>query len=564
MREYKIDNYNKMMILTFDYDAELIKVVKKASISAHWNSELKYWAIPVSEYSVPNIVKIIKDYGFTPAKDKDAEIEPYDYSVSEERMEKLRAVCDLRQFTYSPRPYQFEALNYSLLKQNLIIGDDVGLGKTFEAIMYAEAVEAFPCIVIVPASVKEQWAEKWAEIVGAGKRTISVIDSKETKNRKNNWKADIVIINYDIIGKKKGRGATINFSELVSTKWKMAIFDEGHFLKSSKSQRTKAAFKIVKAKMKVLILTGTATMNKPEELWNLLKLVGAEEKIAKDWKTFTIRYCAGHQSKYGWKSGGATNTLELNQKLRETCYIRREKRDVLSEMPPVTKQVFKTPIDNEKEYRYAELDFIDYIEETKGLEKAEKAQEAENLVAIGVMRQLAIAGKLKAIEQYLKDWKEAENGKLVIYGLHREPLEYLSKKFNSKLIAGGVSSKEKSEIVKGFQTNDDTFLFGNMISAGTGIDGLQKVCSNMLIIELPWRPSDLEQVVGRLDRSGQELPVTVTFMLADKTIDWDMWEMLADKESITEAVNKGIDVVKSSSGMKFIMKSVLRRKKEEQ
>lgn len=556
MREYRIDKTNKIVVFTFDYDKEIIKRIKSCSFSSHWNASLKYWAIPITEYSKLRIIKIIKDFDFIPSKIEKIKLEKFDYSMEDLRLDKLTTICKKREFTYTPRLYQYEALNYSLEKGNVIIGDDVGLGKTFEAILYAELIMSFPCLVIAPASVKYNWAEKWEEITG-NKRKVSVIESR----KKNNWNADVVVINYDIIGKKQGKGATIKFPELKEVDWKMIIADEAHFLKSSKSQRTKAAFKIMKGDARIQLLTGTATMNKPVELWNLLRLVKCEDKFARNWRHFTEKYCGGYQSKYGWKSSGATNTLELNKLLRETCYIRREKRDVLKELPPVMKQVLTTKISNRKEYEFAESDFINFIRETKGEEKAEKAMEAENLVALSTMRRLVIDGKIKAIEQYLKDWKEVSTEKLLIFGLHREPLNYLSEKFECKLIAGGVSSKKKQEIVKGFKDSEDLFLFANMQSAGTGVDGLQHASSNMLIIELPWRPSDLEQVIGRLDRLGQELSVMVTFMLSDKTIDSDMWEMLAEKELVIEAVNKGIDIEKEKSGLRMITSKILKRVK---
>ena len=220
------------------------------------------------------------------------------------------------------------------------------------------------------------------------------------------------------------------------------------------------------------------------------------------------------------------------------------------------------PITNKVKMKRALNDLIDYIRETKGAESAEKAQEAEHLVALSVLRKLAIEGKLKAIEGYLRDWKVSENGKLLIFGIHREGLEYLSTKFKSMLIAGGVSSINKQKIVKEWISNDDMFLFANMQSAGTGVDGLQKVCSNMLILELPWRPSDLAQTIGRLDRSGQKNSPTITFMLSDETIDSEMWEMLSQKEQVTEAVNKGVDIRKNTSGLKSVLKKILKKGKK--
>lgn len=561
MRQVLIDSINKTVVLTFEYDEEIISRIKSCDYNARWNPELEHWIIPVNEYSITRISSLLKEFDFKQIKKK----EQADVNVSYEKTEVdyayLQGLCDATGFTYTPRRYQLEALGFGLEMGNIINGDDVGLGKTFESIMYAETTQSFPCLVIVPASVKYNWLEKWGEI-NDGKRSISVIESKETRKHKNNWDADIVVINYDIIGKKQGRGTTMKFPELIDNPWKMVIFDEAHFLKNKTSQRSQAAKRItmISDEIKIQLLTGTATMSKPVELWNLLKLIKKDHLIAKDWYQFVRRYCGGYKGKFGWVTDGATNTLELNQKLRETCYIRREKRDVLEEMPEVTKQVIQFPITNTRDITRAREDLVKYLTEEKGEEAAEAAMEAEHLVALGLMRRLAIEGKYKAIEQYLKDWKESGK-KLVVFGIHKDPLIKLSEKFKCPLIAGGVTSKQKQEIVKAWIKSDDIFLFANMESAGTGVDGLQEVCSNMLIIELPWRPSDLIQTIGRLDRSGQEEPVTVTFGLSAATIDNEMWEMLADKEQVTEAVNKGIDVRRNGSGMRAVMKKILKKKK---
>lgn len=558
MRNYSIDIRNKTIVLDFDYDKELVKKVKESSFTAHWNPELKRWIIPIERYSKENISKLIKENNFKFKPIVESKIEKFEYILSDETMEKLSKVCEKQNFTYTPRDYQLKSLHYGLSKQNFINGDDVGLGKTFEAIIYAEVTNSFPCLVITPASVKYNWLEKWQEIVGQ-KRTISVIESSPKKSSPNNWSADVVIINYDIIGKKQGKGATVKFDELSETKWKMFIFDEGHFLKDKTSQRSRVARMITKKSNGIIqLLTGTVIMSRPIELWNLLVLIKKDKTIANNYKQFILRYCGAYQTKYGMKIDGATNTLELNQLLRKSCYLRREKRDVLSELPDVEKCIIKLPITNAKDIVAAEADIIEYIRENKGDEKAESAMEAQSLVSLGVLRKLAIQGKLKALEQYLKDWKVGGK-KLLIFGLHREELEYLSNKFDSKLIAGGVSSKNKQKIVKAWIDSDDVFLFANMHSAGTGIDGLQQVCSNMLITELPWRPSDLTQVIARVDRSGQTEPSTVRFMLSFDTIDKEMWEMLEEKEANTEAVNKGVDVIAEQSGMRIVLSKTLEK-----
>lgn len=561
-REFYIDTINKTVNFTFEFNEKIVAAIKASDYNARWNSEYKQWILPINEYSRTRILDIVTNYDFKQVQPKQEEEVSVDYSQTEVDYAYLRGLCESKAFAYNPRQYQYEALGYALDKGNVLNGDDVGLGKTFEAIMYAEVTNSFPCLAIVPSSVKYNWEEKWREIVGPH-RTISVIEATPKKSKPNNWNADVVIINYDIIGKKQGKGTTVKFDELLDIKWKMTIFDEAHFLKEKRAQRSAAAKRIVKPDdMIIQMLTGTAVMSRPVELWNLLVLIKRDHLIAKDWHQFVTRYCGGYRGKFGWVTDGATNTLELNRRLREVCYIRREKRDVLSELPDVTKQVIQVPITNKMKIQRALKDFIQFVRETQGDEKADKAMEAEHLVALGALRQLAIEGKLKGIEQYLKDHKQAGGGKLVIFGLHKEPLEYLSEKFKSMLIAGGVSSIKKQKIVKDWIANDDTFLFANIESAGTGVDGLQLVCSNMLIIELPWRPSDLTQVIGRLDRSGQEQATTVSFMLSDETIDKEMWDMLADKEAVTEAVNKGIDVKRQGSGLRAVIKKLIKNAKK--
>ena len=557
-RDFYIDTLNRTINFSFDYNKEISDRIKNSDYNSRWNPELKVWVLPVNDWTKDTIKYIVKTYEFKQIPEPKEDDVNFSYEKTEVDLAYLRGLCDAKGFTYTPRDYQLEALGFAIESGNVLNGDDVGLGKTFESILYTETKDLFPCLVVTPASVKDQWKEKWEEITN-NKRDVATIVSKPPKKRPNNWNADVVVINYDIIGKKQGRGATVKFQELKDIEWRSAIFDEAHFLKNKTSIRAKAAKMLTKSDNIIIqMLTGTAIMSRPVEIWNLLKILKTDHFIADDWHQFIRRYCGGYRGKFGWVTDGATNTIELNRKLRESFYIRREKRDVLAELPDCTRQVIQVPITNLTKINKATDSFIEFVTEEKGEEAAEKAMEAEQLVMLGMLRKMAIEGKMKAIEQYLKDWKES-GVKLLVFGLHREQLDYLSEKFNCSLIAGGTSATRKREIVLEWQKSDDVFLFGNMESAGTGVDGLQDVCSNMLITELPWRPSDLVQAIGRLDRSGQKNATTVTFMLSDLTIDNEMWSMLSDKEAAAEAVNKGIDVRRQKSGLKAVVSKMLNK-----
>ncbi|UXQ88833.1 helicase [Tenacibaculum phage Larrie] len=537
--------------------------MKDISFNCRFNPELKVWILPITRFSKTRIISLVEKYGFSRIEIEQEKNVIYNYSRSKKDYELLERVCNKSNFTYTPRQYQFDSLAYAYERGSFINGDDVGLGKTFESIMYAETSNSFPCLVVTPASVKYNWFEKWAEIVGE-KRTISVIESKETKKHKNNWNADVIIINYDIISKKIGKNLGCRFHELIAKEWKMAIFDEAHFLKNSDANRSKIAKKITKPISRIQLLTGTLITSKPIDLWNLLTIIKKDELISSNWKTFIQRYCGGYQSKYGWNTEGATKLTELNEKLRKHCYIRREKRDVIKELPEVVESVIEVPVTNATKIKKARNEFLDFILKEYGSEAANKAMEAEHLVSQNVLRKLSIEGKMKFIESYLKDWKES-GIKLAVFGIHKEPLKKLSDKFDCPLIVGGVSSKDKQRIVNEWIESDDTFIFMNIQSAGTGIDGLQKVCSNMIIIELPWLPSDITQVIGRLDRLGQKskTPVSINYLLnTSVSFDYEMTLIQDAREIISDMTNKGKVKDIGRFAREYVTKQMLRNKKE--
>ena len=304
-KEFYIDKVNRTINFKFGFDHAIVNRIKACDFNSRFNPEFKEWIVPVNDYSKIKIKSIIQDFNFIQIeKEQQADVD-FTYEQSEVDYAYLRGLSDAKGFTYTPRDYQLEALGYALQKGNIINGDDVGLGKTFESIMYAETTNSFPCLVVVPASVKYNWQEKWLEITG-NKREVAVIESRETKKRKNNWNADVVVINYDIIGKKQGKGATLRFKEL-KKQWSMIIFDEAHFLKEKTSIRSRAAKMLVKKVDKIQMLTGTAIMSKPVEIWNLLVLVKRDDQIANDWMEFITRYCGGYRGKFGWVTDGATN-----------------------------------------------------------------------------------------------------------------------------------------------------------------------------------------------------------------------------------------------------------------
>lgn len=472
-----------------------------------------------------------------------AEIKPFKELLSRKDIELLIENLPLLK---KPRSYQMDYLHYAVNHGNHINGSGVGCGKTKMAIFYAEMLDLFPCMVVCPASVKSGWLREWKET--NPDRRVSIIS---TSSPPEDFEADVIVINYDILGKRvtKENGKTsleIRLDGMKKKSFSLVIADEIHFLKNRKSIRSKSFKKLIHKVPSVIGLTGTLIMNRPAELLNILMLIERIKEIAPDDQYhhyFFERYCNMKETNFGMDISGASNIKELNRLLKECCYFQVSKRDALKELPPISENVVECEITNKRAYKKADNDLLQFIEDKfKDQEKVDKAARAEFLVKLSTLKQLSLEGKIKAIKKWVEEWLEAnEEEKLLVFASQSAILTKIAEEFKEGLlITGSTTTKKRDEILQKFTLEKNKrVLFANIGCLGTGVDGLQKVCSNMAILELPPRPSDLVQVIGRLERSGQENPVTIQYLLSPETIDQDLWEMLKGKKDVTDMLNKG-------------------------
>lgn len=528
---------NSYWHIGFRYNESLVKGVKSFK-GAGYNPENKEWYVPFALITVAPLTQWLKDNNFVegtyyyPSKRVLEYQEPPVLITPED----IATACMELQFKRMPRPYQCEGIAYMINHGNCINGDDCGLGKTGQTIVAIELLDAFPALIISPASVKYNWKKEWEK--WNPQRRVGVVERKK-KFDDTVWNNDVVVINYDILGVRGEDKPTAKFRELLRKRWKACAIDEIHFLKNEKALRTKMVKKIVKKIQHIWGLTGTLTQNKPADLIQPFTILRRFEEIFGTTKEFKYRYCNAKMTVYGMDFSGFSNLEELHELLRMSAYIRRNKRDVLDELPPMVEQTIDVPIANFREYKRAESNLLAYLEKVD-IARANSAVNAPHLVMMQTLKQLSIEGKLPFIITYLKEWLEAnEDERLLVFGVHREPLQQLAEYFKAPIIQGGVSSEKKQKIVNEFSNGNHRVLFANIQSAGTGTDGLQDNCSNLVYIELPDKSTELDQANSRLERMGQRSSINITFLLSPDTIDVEIKEMVDDKGMITGLVNKG-------------------------
>ncbi len=423
-------------------------------------------------------------------------------------------------------PYQQEGVAFVESRDGrALIADEMGLGKTLQAIAWlAIHPEKRPAIVLVPAHLKLNWER---EINSSFKQpqNIQILNGKKISP----ITGDIIIINYDIL--------THWLESLQKIKAQVLVMDEAHYIKSNTAQRTKATKTLAKGIPHLIALTGTPIVNRPIEGFNIIQMI--DKQVFPNRWSYAKRYCDAHHNGFGWDFTGASNQEELHTKLKGSVMIRRKKKTVLPELPDKQFSFFPIEIDNEREYRRAERDFIHYLREMKGKDAADKAKEAEHLVRIEALKQLAVAGKMKEVIQWVEDF--IENGdKLVVFAIHKTVIDALMNKFGNIAVKidGSVSSINRDKAVQEFQNNPEIKLFvGNIKAAGTGLT--LTAASSVAFLEFDWVVGNHMQAEDRCHRIGQKDTVNIYYLIAAGTIEEKLVSLLAEKTRVIRTILDG-------------------------
>ena len=505
--------YNGEILISSSYDYK--DKIRELSYR-NWDPNLKVWKTTVN-----NLNEVLEK--FPEASLSDSLVEYINHR--KKTTEQSRAIfssgkVELGDFGKGKEllPFQKAGLEFiDLTFGRAIIADDMGLGKTIQALAYLQTYpDIRPAIIVCPASVKFNWRNEINQWLTTAENLV-IID----KGKPDISKANIVIINYDILGKW--------LTDLKAINPEVIIFDESHMLKNSKAARTKAAKNLSSEIDHVLALTGTPILNKPVELFSQLNIVNPKAYPANTFFIYAKKYCNGHQNNFGWDFNGSSNLEELSDELKGFM-IRRTKEQVLSELPPKRRTRILLPMSNRKEYDIAFAEFKVW----RAAE--EKPYERDVLEWLETLKKHCTTGKLTAAKEWVKDFLETEN-KLVLFGTHQMTIDFFMNEFKecAVKIDGSTSQKERERAVYRFQNEEKIKLFvGNIKAAGVGIT--LTAASNVAFMELDWTPALHDQAEDRCNRIGQKTAVNSYYLLAEHTLDANILRMLENKKNIIEEV----------------------------
>lgn len=417
-------------------------------------------------------------------------------------------------------PFQRAGVAYALRRENALIGDPMGLGKSIQAVACCNALEAKRILVLCPANVVLQWRDymrRWLVPLGRPVSVFAITGAGFSIHPS----ARVVICSYD-----RARGALM--SQIMEHEWDVAILDEAHYLRNHTAARTRAVLGawaagspdgIAARARRIFALTGTPLPNRPRECYTLGRALDFEALGFMSEETFQDRFnpkttlwvknSVGIMVPVAKEAKG--RLPELNARLRCSFMVRRDKDKAAPQLPA-------------KRYSILRLD----SKATADLVAAERLLDidVERLDTIppdkvghvaALRREMGVAMAPLAAA-FIADALEAEPDPLVLFAYHREVIGILEeklKRFRPVVVTGSTSVTQRRAAAVAFETNPAVRLFiGQLTAAGTGIDGLQRRADTAVFVEPSWVPGENEQCVDRLHRMGQARPVHAQFLAA--------------------------------------------------
>ena len=330
----------------------------------------------------------------------------------------------------------------------------------------------------------------------------------------------------------------------------VVIYDEVHYAKNKTSQRARRALTVAEeARSRGGFswgLTATPIMNKPEEMHHILKVLGIEDEVfGPNWRV---------KSLFGGvdETVGKANVTRVNYeganvdpvvpKLIKRHVLIRKKREVLKDLPPLS-----------FEDRYIELDenstkaldaLVEQIQKKLGVDITTASSETvmEVLGKSSVMfeeisrvRKILADAKAPAAAELLEELFIEQEGPLkgsvrepvLVFCHHIDPLETLLARYSydpkkrpsgfkivtgdasrtGYFVKGGFKKESRDRVIVDFQNG----LFNGLVLSTTATsEGLNfQRASKAIQIDEEWNPAKNKQAYGRIERIGQENPMTI-------------------------------------------------------
>lgn len=448
--------------------------------------------------------------------------------------------------------------------RTFLLADEPGLGKTAQALLAAQATEAYPLLVVVPNVVKTNWAHEVGMWTPQRRPTVIHGDGDRVDAF-----ADVVIVNYEILDRHVGWLGDHGFRGMV--------VDEAHFIKNKGSQRSQHVLALSErirtrtARPLLMALTGTPLINDIEDFRAIWQFLGWIDDTTPQGALLTALENTGlTPADLGFYAAARASVIDMG-------IVRRRKVDVAADIP--ARRVADLPVELDgavgrsiraseaalarrlvKRYRSAlaaRPDGADVVGIDVALARrvaaAELKDSSSKAKGENVFTMVRKIGQAKAGLAADYAAQLARNvGKVVFFAKHVDVMDQAEQAFADRgirfaSIRGDQTPKAREKNIAAFTTDPDVSIaVCSLLAAGVGLN--LQVASNLVLAELSWTDAEQTQAIDRVHRIGQSEPVTAWRIIAAQTIDAKIAELIDAKSGLAaRALDGAADEDVSSS-----------------
>ena len=456
------------------------------------------------------------------------------------RIDEARALRPVLPSTFKGELRSYQLEGYQWLARlaywggGACLADDMGLGKTVQTLaLLASRGERGPSLVIAPTSVCSNW-------ITEAKRFTPTLKVKELRcaDRERTLKDltafDVVVATYGLLQNE--------VESLSAIQWNTIVLDEAQAIKNMGTKRSVAAMKL-SGEFR-MATTGTPIENRLTELWNIFRFLNPH--YLGSLESFNRRFAVPIE-----RDGDREARLRL-KRIIQPFILRRNKEQVLEELPPKTEITLKVDLkDAERAFYEAlrrdavknlgnvgEIDSSRRLKIFAELMRLRRACCNTALVAPEMTGKEFPSAKMEAFVEILTELRENKHKALVFsqfvghLALIRNYLDEEGIRY--QYLDGATPPQERVKRIAAFQAGEgDCFL----ISLKAGGTGLNLTAADYVIHMDPWwNPAVEEQASDRAHRIGQERPVTVYRVVAKDTIEEKIVDLHAWKRDLAESL----------------------------
>ena len=347
--------------------------------------------------------------------------------------------------------------------------------------------------------------------------------------------AEFVIVGYD--------AARLRLADLSAVPWDVVVVDEAARIKNRKAKRTKAVWKLAHKSDYLWLLSGTPVQNRPDELWSLLHAIDPR-RWSSYWR-FVERHCEVVHHFFGTRVG---RIKDKNAFAAEVAPVMLRRTRELLNLPPLTEETIYVELADEQARVYDEMEanFVaalgdDYIVAPSILAQITRLRQIACSPAL--VGGADVSAKTEALLELLED-----TAKVLVFTTFAGYVDLLLPRlspYNPVVVTGGVSTKQRDEATRTFQTDDNCRVLIGTTEAMS--EGLNLQAANVVVfLDLSWTPAAIDQAIGRACRRGQTKPVHVVKLVAAHTVDEDIAKLLARKRGVIRDVEAVTAIVRGT------------------